>query len=192
MSEIRFKTDAEQARWAFARAPEVMLARLREGAMKGADVVTREARRTADGGFVDLYGALRNSIMTFTARGLPDGTVGAESRATVKYAAYVEDGTGPAAGHRPYYPNPDVLLQVLRSSPRSRGYKWAKKGSKKRGGQELELWLRSRAWAMAIFAKGTKPYPFMRPAAERSDAAVRAVMSEYVGRGIAEVFGVTG
>lgn len=192
MSEIRFETDAEQARWAFARAPEVMLGRLREGAMKGADVVTREARRTADGGFVDLFGTLRQSILTFVARDLPEDTLGAESRSGAKYAAYVEEGTGPAAGHRPYYPNPDALLQVLRSSPRSRGYKWAKKGSKKRGGQELELWFRSRAWAMAIFAKGTKPYPFMRPAAVRSEAAVRAVMSEYVGMGIAEVFGATG
>lgn len=192
MSEIRFETDAEQARWAFARAPEVMLGRLREGTMKGAQVVTDAARRTAGDSFMDVKGTLRKSIHNFVARDLPEDVVGAESRPTVQYAAYVEEGTGPAAGHRPYYPNPDALLQVLRSSPRSRGYKWAKKGSKKRGGQELELWLRSRAWAMAIFAKGTKPYPFMRPAAVRSEAAVRAVMSEYVGQGIAEVFGATG
>jgi hypothetical protein len=189
--EIRVTVDSAQAQWAFARAPNAMARYVRLGTEKGADVVTRAARQNTSesGGFGDVFGNLRKSIITAAMADLPDGIVGFESRADVRHAVYVEEGTGPAAGHAKYFPDPDALLAVLRQSPRSRGYKWAKKGSKKRGGQDVELRRRSRAWAMSIYARGTKAHPFMAPAADRSDAAVRAVMSDWVGRGIAEVFG---
>lgn len=191
MSSIRVEVDAAQAQWAFRRAPEVMARFVGLGAEQGADVVTRAARENTSeaGGFADLFGNLRNSIATWPMDKLGPDEVGFEARAGVRHAVFVEEGTGPASGHARYYPDPDALLAVLMHSPRSRGYKWARKGSAKRGGQEVELWLRSRAWAMSIYAKGTQPHPFMRPAAERSEAAVRGVVADWVGRGIAEVFG---
>ena len=78
---------------------------------------------------------------------------------------------------------------MLRASPSSRGYKWAKKGSRKRGEQDVELWLRSRAWAMAIYARGTRPHPFMRPALEENrDRCAELVRREAL-NGVREVFG---
>lgn len=194
MSDIRIQVDSDQALWAFERAPDVMDRYVRMGTQAGADVVTAVAKENSSesGGFADVFGALRESIRTYVTEGLPEGKIGHESRASVKYAAWVEEGTGPAAGHARYYPDPDALLAVLRHSPRSRGYKWARKGSKKRGTQDVELWLRSRAWAMSIYARGTRPHPFMAPAAERSEARVREVIGAWVGQGIAEVFGGTG
>lgn len=191
MSSIRLEVDAAQAQWAFGRAPDVMARFVALGTRQGAQVVTDAARSNTSeaGGFADLSGNLRESIDTRPMEDLGPDEVGHEARAGVQHAVFVEEGTGPAAGHGRYYPNPDALLAVLTHSPRSRGYKWARKGSAKRGGQEVELWLRSRAWAMSIYAKGTRPRPFMRPAAERSEAAVRGVVADWVGRGIAEVFG---
>lgn len=194
MSEIRLEVDSAQALWAFERAPDVMARYVGLGTREGAEVVTAAAKENSSesGGFADVFGALRNSIRTYVTEGLPEGNIGHESRASVKYAAWVEEGTGPAAGHARYYPNQDALLAVLRNSPRSRGYKWARKGSKKRARQDEELIQRSRAWALSIFVHGTKPHPFMAPAAVRSEARVREVVGAWIGRGIAEVFGGAG
>ena len=181
MSEaIRIELDDARIRWAFSRAPGVVEQHVEGGLDWAAAVVAVAARKKAPA----LFGTLAQSILAVREESLQRVV-----RSGVKYARYVEEGTGPAAGHARYYPNPDALVEVLRASPNSRGYKWAKKGSKKRGGQDVELWLRSRAWAMAIYAKGTRPHPFMGPAAERSEAAVRGVVANWVGRGIAEVFG---
>lgn len=103
---------------------------------------------------------------------------------SVNYAAAVEEGTGPAAGKARYFPNPDNLLDFIRQSPRVRGFSWARKNSKKRGEQDVELWFRSRALAMSIYMKGTKPAPFVAPTAEKMKIRFFELMDDGVARGV--------
>lgn len=176
----RIQIDDARVRWAFSNAPEVVERHVEAGLDWASAVVAVDARKKAPA----LFGTLAQSILAVREEAL-QRTV----RAGLRYARYVEEGTGPAAGHARYYPNPDALLDVLRASPASRGYKWAKKGSRKRGTQEVELWLRSRAWAMSIFVHGTKPHPFMVPALqENRDRCAELVKREAL-LGVREVFG---
>ena len=177
---IRIELDDARIRWAFSRAPGVVEQHVEAGLDWAASVVAVAARKKAPA----LFGTLAQTILAVREESLQRVV-----RSGAKYARYVEEGTGPAAGHARYYPNPDALLEVLRASPSSRGYKWAKKGSRKRGGQDVELWLRSRAWAMAIYARGTRPHPFMRPALEENrDRCAELVRREAL-NGVREVFG---
>ena len=176
----RIHLDDARVRWAFDHAPEVVVRHVESGLDWAAAIVAVDARKKAPA----LFGTLAQSILAVREEAL-QRTVRSGSR----YARYVEEGTGPAAGHARYYPNPDALLDVLRASPASRGYKWAKKGSAKRGGQDVELWLRSRAWAMAIYAKGTRPHPFMVPALEENRDRCADVVRREALMGVREVFG---
>ena len=185
---IRIELDDARIRWAFSRAPGVVERHVEAGLDWAASVVAADARRKAP----TLFSTLKESINAVREESLQRvvrSDAKSNTKSGVKYARYVEEGTGPAAGHARYYPNPDALLEVLRASPSSRGYKWAKKGSRKRGGQDVELWLRSRAWAMAIYARGTRPHPFMRPALEENrDRCAELVRREAL-NGVREVFG---
>lgn len=172
---------------AFRRAPQVMLRHLAEGAEQGADVVAVAARR---GVKRDMFATLRNSIHVARLAGLPADTVGSEARTAVHYARYVEEGTGPAVGRARYYPNPDSLLQYLTHSRGARGFKWAgRAGSTKRSTQEYDLWWRSRAWAWAIYLKGTQPHPYMRPAIATSTLRVQRLLRAAAMAATREVFG---
>jgi len=184
MSTIEFRIDTDPARWAFDRAPEVMRAKMQFGALRGAEEIARLAKARAS----KVQSTLVNSIRAEMLPSAGADEVGAEAKTGVNYAAYVEHGTGPAAGRPRYYPNPDSLLDYLTNTVPSRGFKWARKGSGKRERQRLDLWFRSRALAMAIYQKGTKPKPFMAPAAIEADARVRAILVEHAGQGIREVF----
>lgn len=179
--QIQLRIDAQQALWAFRRAEDVMKRAVLEGTEHGAQLVAREAKNRVN----TKHGALVNSIGVAP---LTQGTaMGHEVRPGVAYAPYVELGTGPAAGRAKYYPNPDTLLDYLRTVRPSRKHNEIR--GQRKDFAEYELWHRSRAWAWHIYQHGTKAQPFMRPAAEASDARVREIMRQAVGRGIAEVFG---
>lgn len=173
---VRYTIDEPAVLAALAHIPAEMDKQLNSALDRAALETAREMRRAA--AERDVFGTLKNSIWI-------------EKRAlerfitpSVNYARFVEEGTGPAAGKARYFPNPDNLLQFLRQSPRARGYSWARKGSAKRGGQELELWFRSRAMAMSIYMKGTKPHPFVAPTAAKMKSRFFAVMDEGVARGV--------
>jgi hypothetical protein len=184
MNTIEFRVDSDQAQWAFRRAPEVMKAQMVFGTLRGAEEVARLAKEKAPKVFSSLVNSIRAEMLT----GLGADVVGSEAKTGVASAAYVEEGTGPAAGRPRYYPNPDSLLDYLTNTPASRGFKWARAGSAKRELQRMDLWHRSRAMAMAIYQKGTKPHPFMGPASKEGEPRVRAILVEYAGRGIREAF----
>lgn len=78
----------------------------------------------------------------------------------VKYAEYVERGTGPAAGQAPYMPNAENLMAYVKRRS-SVNFRNTKQGSAGRGAQLDEI--RDRAWALAryIYAHGTKPNPYV-------------------------------
>lgn len=181
--QIQLRIDAQQALWAFRRAEDVMRRAVLEGTEHGAQLVAREAMNRVN----TKHGALVNSIGV--APLTQGGAMGHEVRPGVAHAPYVELGTGPAAGRPKYYPNPDTLLDYLKTTPSSRRFGWARAGSKKRASQQQELQDRAASWAWHIYNHGTKAHPFMRPAAEASDERVREIMRQAVGRGIAEVFG---
>ncbi len=187
MNTITFRVDAADAVRAFERAPEVMRRHVSDGAQQGADVIARAARRQV--AFKDVFGTLRQSIHVAPVPSA-DGVIAFEARTAANYARYVEEGTGPAVGRPKYYPNPESLLQYLTHSPRLRGFKWkGKEGSAARTLQQDGLEWRARAMAWSIYNRGTKPKPYMAPAAAASDASVRAILKGATARGIAEVFG---
>ena len=72
------------------------------------------------------------------------------------YAKFIEEGTGPAVGHQKYMPPPGALaLWVKRTlSPPA-----------PKGDQEAALKAVENAVRWKIYMKGTKPHPFIRPAA---------------------------
>lgn len=186
MSTIRITIDGDRAAEAFRRVPDAVLRHVRLGTEEGAQIVARDAR----GRINSKHSTLANSIRV---EPLPDagGILGHEAAAGANYAAYVEHGTGPAAGRPRYYPNPDSLQDYMENTTQSRGFKrWAR--GAKREAQRLDIWFRSRAWAWSIYMKGTKPHPYMKPAAEASDARVRQVLRVAVERGIREAFGAAG
>lgn len=92
-------------------------------------------------------GFTRGSILT-TFSG---GALTAEIGSTQKTAVWIEQGTGPAAGHAKYFPPPDALLPWM-----SRHGITPKKGETQMG----IAWMIARS----IYNKGTKPSPFLGPA----------------------------
>ncbi|SCX40416.1 hypothetical protein [Nitrosospira sp. Nsp1] len=176
---IQFKVSSKEAQAAFALAPEAMERNLEVFLSRGAQDVARDARSRAP----KLFSTLTNSIMAARV-----GPLHWRVSPSVNYAVYAEEGTGPAAGQARYYPNPDSLLQYLRLAPSYRRFKLGPRDSRKRGEQELDLWFRARQMAWAIYTKGTKAQPFMRPAANAMQSRVFALLNEGVDAGLREVF----
>ena len=69
---------------------------------------------------------------------------------TSPYGKYVEEGTGPAVGHKKYMPPPDVLRQ------------WAQRKLGISDQEELDKAVSAIRWK--IYMKGTEPKPFLHPA----------------------------
>lgn len=171
--------DISRARDALGRIPAAVERAVEVKLWRGAEEVAIEAKELAP----KLYSNLVNSI-----RAQHIGALHYEVVTGVHYARGVEEGTGPVAGKARYYPNPESLLQFLRMTPSMRGFSWARLNSAKRGGQDLELWFRSRAMAMAIYNKGTKPHPFMKPAADNKRSRVIELVNQGVDEGLREAF----
>jgi len=91
---------------------------------------------------VGVSGYLRSMIHL----NMQDAGLTAEVIAAAMYSEYIENGTGPAAGHKRYMPPPGVLLDWMK-----------KKGIP----EDKEFMIR---WK--IYQKGTKPQPFMKPSWE--------------------------
>lgn len=179
MSTIRITIDSREAREAFLGAPEAMERHLGEGLDLAAEIIAREARRLASQR--DVTGNLSESIRVEAPEALAREVV-----SNADHARYVEEGTGVFAGRAPYRPNPEALLAYLRAHRIARGFTF--EGARRRGSQERQLRDRAQAMARAIArAGGTRPYPFMAPAAERAEARVRQVVEAAVARGLEEI-----
>lgn len=182
MIPITLKIDDQAARAALARFRPVVERNIEQSMDRAATELSDEMRNLA--AEHDVTGTLKESVIVRQF-----GPLSRFIGPTANYARAAEEGTGPAAGKARYYPNPDNLLQWLTQSPAVRGFGWAKKFSAKRGGQELELWFRSRALAWAIYNKGTKAHPIVAPTAEKMTPRALDLMRFGVDAGIKEAFG---
>lgn len=179
-SRIDIRVDAEKTMAAFDKAPFVMKLHIGGAVQRGAGEIVTEAKRRAPKSLSNLV----NSIMA-----APSGELAWMARAGTEHAAYVEYGTGPAAGQEKYYPNPDNLLQYLMTTPKARGFKRFKRSERGRLEQEMVMVRRAQAFAWWIYQHGTKAQPFMAPAAEMKRGACEVYIRQAVDRGIREVFG---
>lgn len=73
------------------------------------------------------------------------------------YGKYVEEGTGPAVGHKRYMPPPGALRLWVQRTLRPPAIK---------GDEERVIEAVENAVRWKIYLKGTKPQPFARPAYE--------------------------
>lgn len=167
---------------AFQRAPAVIERHVDHGMERGADELSRAARDNA--ARHDWLGTLRNSIHAehpelmhyIVATG-------------VNYARAVEEGTGPAAGQAPYFPDWTALIPYVRSHAMRGGEQLNKSGSSARFFQEREFENRAFQLARYISHHGTKPAPYMKPALTEKDARVRQLVRQSTAAGVREVFG---
>lgn len=130
-----------------------------------AKAITMAPKGTSEAGIdKSIHGV---GIMTGT-------TVRARLTCTAPHGRFIEEGTGPAVGHKKYMPPPDVLRQWIQ---RKLGLE----------GEELDRAEGSIRWA--IREHGTKPQPFMKPAFDlikkewrnRLKAAVRVAARSVMG-----------
>lgn len=177
---VSIRVDDRQAQAALSQAPDVIRRYVDGAVRRGAEEIAVEEKRLAPKSLSNLVNAIHVA---------PSGDLAYAVRQGVAYAAHVILGTGPAVGQPKYYPNPDNLLQYLTTSPRARGFDWAKRGSKKRGGQENEIKRRAESFAWWIYQHGTKPQDFVSPAVlAKRDACVEYVRAA-TGSAFDEVFG---
>ncbi|MDD2664370.1 MAG: HK97 gp10 family phage protein [Dechloromonas sp.] len=180
MNRIDIRIDSLKATAAFRAAPDVMERHVDGGLMRGAAEIAGEAKRKAPKSLSNLA----NSVIFGKI-----GPLTYEVRPGVDYALWVESGSGPAAGHAKYYPNPDNLLAYLMTSPRARGFDRWSRSERGRLEQEMVIARRAQAFAWWIYQHGTRPQPFMAPAAQEKRSACEDFVRAAVDRGIAEVFG---
>lgn len=171
MNELKITIDDRRARETLARAPGLVTRHVDEHLGRGAGEVAREAKLRAPKLF---------STLTKTIHASRVGPMHWRVVVSANYARAVEEGTGPAAGKKRYYPNPESLRQYIEQAPSMRRHKWSR-GKRKLEQQRLDIWLRSRALAWHIYNRGTKAQPFMAPAL----AAKRSRLFELVGQGVA-------
>ena len=179
---LQIRIDYETVRAGLAKAEGVLHRHIDGGLSQGAQAIADEARERAPKSESTLWHSIHSKRI---------GNLYYEAGASAMHAAYVEHGTGPAVGKKRYYPNPDNLFQYLMTNVRARGFKrWSRstKPGKDRGSQELDVWFRSRAFAWWIYQHGTKPQPFMAPAAEAKRDACTAFVRAAVDAGLKEIF----
>lgn len=164
--KLNVQIDSDRAQQAFAKAPDVMRRSLERYIDRAAHEVAREARRRAP----KAFSTLTNSINVH--RGglyLREHQISRVIAPSVNYAAFVEGGTRP---HRP--------------GPRNGLAEWVKL---KFGGSAKEQRDRTFLIGRAIAKRGTRAQPFMRPAAEKMESRVIALLREGVDAGIREILG---
>ena len=170
--DIRIRIDADKAREGFARAPDVMTRHLDAKLGRGAAEIAREAQQRVSKVFSTLWASIRSLRVASLHWRVQTG---------VNYARAVEEGTKPG-----YLPNPVHLRAWIKAR---HGIGFAHIGSNERGAQYDEI--HDRAWALARFiqAHGTKPHPYMKPAAEAKRSRVIQLAEEGVRDGLKEIFG---
>lgn len=179
---IDIQIDDKLAIAAFQRAPEVVTRRLELGLERGADELTRTARDNA--ARHDWLGMLKQSIHVEH----PDRLRFVVATG-VNYARAVEEGTGPAAGRAPYFPNIAALIPYVRSKALRGGEQLKRARTKARFFQEREFENRAFQLARYIKAHGTKPAPYMAPALAEKESRIRQLVRASVAEGVREVFG---
>lgn len=165
--KVSVRVDTRQAQAAYSAAPDVLRQHLTGAVKRGAEVIASEQQQRAPKSMSALVNAIHVQ---------PVGDLAWAVRQGVSYAAHVILGTGPAVGNPKYYPNPDSLLQYLTTTPKARGFGWAKLNSAKRAGQESEIKRRADAFAWWIYQHGTRPQDYVTPAVEaKRDACVEFI-----------------
>lgn len=175
------KVDDKAAIAAFQRAPEVVTRRLEQGMERGADELARAARDNA--ARRDFLGTLRNSIHVEHPE-LLHFVVSTGAN----YARAVEDGTGPAAGKPPYFPDWTALIPYVRAKQIRGGEQLNRSGSTARFFQERNFENRAFQLARYISHHGTKPAPYMKPALDDKGARLLQLVRNSVMEGVREVF----
>lgn len=105
----------------------------------------------------------------------------------VNHARAVEEGTGPAVGKKAYWPDSRKLEPYVKL--RAKITFSGKPGSPKRASQLNEIRERAQALARHIRKHGTKPHPYMAPAAEKNRSGATDQVALGVAAGLKEVFG---
>lgn len=145
-------------------------ARIRAGVLKGADEAALrmelEAARLAPKGTSES--GLDKSLTSGAREG--GGRVVAFCRCDAPHGRYIEEGTGPAAGHAKYMPPPGALRQ------------WV---SRKFGIHDPEAVAEvERAVRWKIYMKGTEAQPFMRPAFRKVSREWRGILARRISEAI--------
>lgn len=178
---ISIKVDDKLARAAMQRTPGVVERHMELGLERGADEVAVAARRNASRR--DFLQTLKESINVERPAPLHYVVITRQS-----YARAVEEGTGPAAGQAPYFPDWTALIPYVKSKAVRGGERLKKAGSNARFFQEREFENRAFQLARYISHHGTKPAPYMKPAMTEKDARVRQLVRHAVLAGVREVF----
>lgn len=179
--KISITVDDKLAIAAMQRAPGVIELHIGRGLERGADELARTARDNASRR--DWLGTLRNSI--HVERPEPLRFVVATG---VNYARAVEEGTGPAAGRAPYFPNIAALIPYVKSKATRGGERLKRAGSTARFNQEREFENRAFLLARYISHHGTRPAPYMKPAMDEKESRIRQLVRASVMEGVREVF----
>lgn len=170
--KLGIELNSKAALAAFDKAPAVMNRALSRYLDRAAQEVAREARSAAP----KVYSTLVQSIRVYQV-----GVLARLVAPSVNYARAVEEGTKPG-----YMPPTGPLMDWIKLRG---GVRMARKGSKKRAGQETELRARAFGLARFIFAHGTKAHPFMAPTAAKMQSRVHQLLREGAAAGVQDVFG---
>lgn len=179
--KVTVKIDDKLAIAALQRAPDVIARAAERGLERGAAELARAARDNA--ARRDWLGTLKQSIHVEHPEPLrfivATGT---------NYARAVEEGSGPAAGRPPYFPDWTALIPYVKSKAVRGGERLKRANSKARFFQEREFENRAFQLARYISRHGTKPAPYMAPALEDTESRIRALVRASVMEGAREVF----
>lgn len=176
------RVDDKLAIAALQRAPDIVLRHLDAGLGRGAEELARTARDNA--AKRDFLGMLKQSI--HVEHPAPLHYVVA---ASANYARAVEEGTGPAAGRAPYFPNVAALIPYVRSKALRGGEKLQRARTPGRARQESGFESRAFGLARFIHAHGTKPAPYMAPALTEKVSRIHQLARHAALAGAREVFG---
>lgn len=144
--------------------------------------VARSMRRRIAANKSVAFSTLVNSIQV-----LQDGELGRFVAPSVNYARMVDEGTGPAAGRKRYFPDPKALEPYVKL--RSRITITGKPGSPQRKAQRDEIRDRAQALARYIYVHGTKPHPFVEPTRDDMQARVIELLTQGAQAGAAAQLG---
>lgn len=181
--KIEISHDLTAQAQALEAYPEILRRNVLAMLDRGALAVRDEAARLAPKAFTTLTESIKVRVTGEFERTVePDRADDPD----MNYAEYVERGTGPAIGRGRYMPDPETLMAYIKrvSGIRLSG----KRGSPKRARQDQEV--HDRAWALAryIYWHGTKPHPYMAPAAANKASRVKQLLAQGVANAAAEAF----
>lgn len=157
--DIRVKVDDKRAIEAFQKAPDAMRRHVGDGVQRGALEIARSARAKAPKAFSTLVNAI-NAMKVADLHWRVD--------AETNYAEAVEGGRAP--GRQPG--TSKGLMEWVRF---------------RTGKTDSDLERTTFLIARSIGRHGTRPQPFMQPAAEESESRVVALIRESAHRGALEI-----